>query len=175
MGQLYPRPHDHTHWWDHRVRVDVSVAMGLHLLGGEGVIADLSCGDAAIPRGISAAFGGRARLTLGDYAPGHEHVGPIEQTVERVKHADLWVLSETLEHLDDPDAVLRAIRPRTSCLLLSTPDGETDHSNPEHLWCWDSEEVSAMLAAAGFAPIMHNHLDLRPAGCVYAFQIWGCR
>jgi hypothetical protein len=31
-----------------------------------------------------------------------------------------------------------------------------------------------MLVNAGFNPLIHNVLDLRPAGFVYAYQIWLC-
>jgi hypothetical protein len=175
LDQLYAQPHRHTQWDDHRIRVDVTVAIGAHLLCPAGVVADLSCGDAAIPKRIAAAR--NARTVLGDYAPGYEHTGPIEETITVVQpgSVDLWVCSETIEHLDDPDKVLEQIRARTDRLILSTPDGETDDANPEHVWGWDSDAVGTMLRDAGFDPLIHTILDLRPAGFVYSFQIWACK
>ena len=176
LARLYAKPHQHAAWADHRVRVDVTTAMAAHMLVRAGsTIADLSCGDASIARRLQAEHGGR-RLILGDFAPGYELCGPIEKTVEllRYRQADLFILSETIEHLDDPDAVLARIREKCDRLILSTPDGETDDKNPEHVWGWDAEEVESMLKIAGFTPAMHTTLDLRPAGYVYSYQIWAC-
>jgi hypothetical protein len=172
--RLYAEPHQHTKWFDHRVRVDVTVAVATRFLGAGGIIADLSCGDAAIPRRI-AELCNTSKITLGDFAPGYELTGPIERTIEQIEpnSVNLWVCSETIEHLDDPDAVLAQIRKRADTMVLSTPDGETDPSrNPEHLWGWDSEAVEKMLRDTGWKPLVKTSLDLRPAGYEYCYQIW---
>jgi hypothetical protein len=176
LDRMYAGPHQHAAWADHRIRVDVTVALGRHFLKPFSVIADLSCGDAAIAQRLAAPL--KARTILGDYAPGYPITGPIELTAACVDQgeADLWICCETLEHLSDPDAVLRQIRPRTAALLLSTPEAEMDGArNPEHVWGWDAQEVERMLRAAGFTPSIFNRLDLRPAGFEYSFQIWACR
>jgi hypothetical protein len=128
-------------------------------------------GDAAIAKRLPAA-----RRILGDYAPGYELTGPIEQTIHKLseRQAHLFICSETLEHLDDPAAVLAEIRAKTDRLIISTPDGEDNDLNPEHVWGWDAEAVEQMLVEAGFSPMIHNTLDLRPWGCAYSFQIWAC-
>jgi hypothetical protein len=173
LDRLYRTPHDHRNWVDHLVRVDVTVSIVQNMMPPRGVITDLSCGNAEIARRIAAITG--AAVVLGDYAPGYQHTGPIEETIHQVEHSDMFILSETLEHLDDPDLVLRAIRPKTDRLVLSTPDGETNDQNPEHVWGWDAEEVEKMLRAAGFIPDIHTTLDLRPMGFLYSYQIWVCR
>ena len=176
LAQLYAVPHQHEKWVDHRIRVDVTVDLASYMLRPGATVADLSCGDAAIARRLVECCSGTA--ILGDLAPGYEHVGPIEETVHRLrwKQADLFVLSETIEHLDDPDKVLRLVREKCDSLVLSTPDGETDPArNPEHVHGWDSEAVEQMLRDAGFTPWFYNLLDLRPAGFEYAFQIWLAR
>jgi hypothetical protein len=173
LRRLYAVPHDHLVWEDHVFRVDVTSALAHHLVPQGGRVADLSCGNALIGRRLQASHG--ATLVLGDLAPGYEHCGPIEETVEQIAPVDLFVCSETIEHLDDPDAVLAQIRRKTDRLLLSTPDGEDDDSNPEHVWGWDAEAVEKMLRAAGFGPYVHTTVDVRPAGGVYAYQIWACR
>lgn len=172
LAQLYARPHDHIRWLDHLYRVDVTSAIAHHQLKPNARVADLSCGNAAIARRLQQSHG--AELTLGDFAPGYEYTGPIEQTIEQIDPVDLFICSETIEHLDDPDAVLARIRPKTDRLILTTPDGETGDANPEHVWGWDSEAVGAMLVIAGFTPKIHTVLDLRPAGWMYAYQIWAC-
>lgn len=173
LSRLYAIPHDHTRWQDHRIRVDVTSALCHNVCPLGGTVADLSCGDAVIARRLAESHG--ARLILGDYAPGYDHTGPVEQTIRNVRGVDLWLCCETLEHLDDPDTVLREIRPRTDWLVVSTPDGETDDSNPEHVWGWDADAVEKMLRDAGFTPSGFTALDLRPAGFLYRYQIWVCR
>lgn len=173
LRRIYARPHQHRQWTDHRIRVDVTGALVHHMLRDGGTVADLSCGDAAIAKRLQSSHG--AQLVLGDFAPGYEYMGPIEETIHQIPKVDLFICSETIEHLDDPDTVLAAIREKTDRLLLSTPDGEVDDANPEHVWGWDSEAVEKMLRSAGFTPEMHTMLDLRPAGGTYCFQIWACR
>jgi hypothetical protein len=175
LAELYPAPHDHTRWSDHIVRVDVTIALARNVMRPGGTVADLSCGNAAIAKALAASHS--VRLRLGDYAPGYELTGPITQTIAKLGHreADLFICSETIEHLDEPDLTLRLIRDKASMLILSTPDGETDTGNPEHLWGWDTAAVRAMLAAARWEPAIYTSLDLRPAGFLYCYQIWVCR
>jgi len=175
LAVLYAQPHQHERWIDHKIRVDVTTTLAGRMLRDRGVVADLSCGDAAIARRLARTHG--ARLILGDLAPGYERTGPIETTIHTLsrRQADLFICSETIEHLDDPDAVLTVIREKTDYLILSTPDGETDDRNPEHIWGWDAEAVEKILRDAGFTPLIHNTLDFRPAGYQYAYQIWTCR
>jgi hypothetical protein len=84
------------------------------------------------------------------------------------------VCSETLEHVEDPDAVLRAIRGRSWSLLLTTPHGEADDANPEHYWGWHADDLDPMLEAAGWSD---RRVELFTPASVphYTFQIWTCR
>lgn len=173
MMLLYPRPHVHTRWADHIIRVDETTRMAAQLLPHGGTVADLSCGDATIAHSLEASHG--ARLILGDYAPGYPIQGRIEETVFHVEHADLWVLSETLEHLDDPERVLGLIRERADRLVLSTPDGEPGGIKPnaEHIWSWSCHDVAEMLERTGWTAQLHKVLE-HPAGGIYSFGLWGC-
>lgn len=168
LAGLYPRPHEHSRWPDHRLRVDVTVQIGRFLHRDGLPVADLSCGDARIAQEI----GGAADLYLGDLASGYRFHGPIEQTIDQIPQVDLFVCCETLEHLNDPDLVLRKIRGKSRALVVSTPDGETTDENPEHYWGWDQEDVGRMLHEAGFVARVRSSLVL-PQFKV-AYQIWGC-
>ena len=110
-------------------------------------------------------------MILGDFAPGYELTGMIEETVHRVAHVNLFICCETIEHLDDPDAVLKQIRDRADALVLSTPIGETTPENPEHYWGWDQDGVRELLAGAGWEPVIQRDV-LHPLA---RFQLWGCR
>src|SRR5207253_9358794 len=95
-----------------------------------------------------------AWLELGDIAPGYDHCGPIEETIDHLRwdKADLFILSETLEHLNDPDRVLRQIRNRTDMLKLSTPVVEDNDYNPQPVWGWSSAYVLQPMETGSITP-----------------------
>lgn len=172
LAQMYAVPHDHRRWSDHEIRVDATVALGRRAAwSGVSSAADLSCGNGSILAAIPAGT-----HYYGDLAPGYDITGSIEQTIEQIPMVDLFVCCETIEHLDDPDTVLKAIRAKTSLLLLSTPVDAWRDTNIEHYWAWSRDDVEQMLAAAGFAVRLYACLDLTPAAPdSYCFGIWICR
>ena len=168
LAAIYPAPHQHNRWRDHVLRVNLTVEVCRWFTPVRRA-ADLSCGDGAILQALDA----ETRI-FGDFAPGYDICGPIEDTVRDLGDVDLFVCSETLEHLDDPDAVLWDIRARTSALVLSTPVGEIhEDRNPEHYWGWDEDGVELMLHKANFTPEVFTLL--RVPGLDVTYQIWGCR
>jgi hypothetical protein len=170
LAEIYARPHDHTKWPDHMLRVDATNVIAKWAVGPVHSAADLSCGDGAILSALDAQV-----RHFGDFAPGYEYTGPLDETLDQIPHVDAYVCSETLEHLDEPEPILAKIRRQSACLVLSTPvDAWGDH-NPEHYWAWDREAVEAMLTAAGWKPIVYSALDIRPANGEYCFGIWVCR
>jgi hypothetical protein len=171
LARLYAAPHDHRRWRDHHLRVNATIQVANWLCEyGVQTAADLSCGNGAVLSAIPA----RQRY-LGDFAPGHELAGPIEDTIEQIPPVDLFVCSETIEHLDDPDVVLKAVRSKSDHLVLSTPVDAWDDDNPEHYWAWSRDGVEDMLTAAGFQVVVYTAVDFRPSGLPYEFGIWGCR
>lgn len=166
LAEIYSRPHQHNRWEDHILRVKMTIALAGHFSNIK-TVADLSAGDATIINAIPAE-----RKYIGDFAPAYEFVGPIEKTIHEIPNVDLFICSETIEHLDNPDEVLAMIRQKTRHLILSTPDGETDDGNPEHYWGWDSEGVRQMLVAAGFAPKAFANFRMMDLG--YMYQAWAC-
>ena len=168
LAAIYPQPHDHTRWRDHHVRVDATIALAK---GVENVhsVADLSCGDAAIAKAVAAEV-----TILGDYAPGYDIQGPIEETIHQIPDVDLYVCSESIEHLDDPDTVLKLIRSKARHLVLTTPVDNWGDANIEHYWSWSRQDVEAMLAAAGWRIEVYNMLDMRAAWSPYCFGMWVC-
>lgn len=166
LARIYATPHDHRHWGDHQARVDVTIAVGCRLAGpGVETAADLSCGNGSILSTLPAQV-----RHFGDLAPGYDITGPIEQTIFEIPDVDLFVCCETLEHLDDPDTVLKQIRDKTRMLLLSTPVDAWDDGNLEHYWAWDRNAVEHMLTTAGFQ--VAEYTEVAPS---YRFGIWGCK
>lgn len=64
----------------------------------------------------------------------------------------LVVMTEVLEHLDDPDRFLADLPARW--LLASSPADETDTKHDHtHVWAWDQLGYVDMLTRAGWTPV----------------------
>lgn len=168
LQQIYAAPKRFDGYLDQAVRREVTLGIA-KVFGEVRSVADLSCGDGWIIDRIEAPDKYR-----GDIAPGYEFFGPIEQTIEEIPLVDLFICTQTLEHLDDPVTVLKQIRSKTQRLVVSTPNGETNpETNPEHYWGWNESGFKRLLLEADFEPVVYNSLEL--AEYVYDFQIWACR
>ena len=167
LKQIYQIPHNHLQFADHIIRVNTSIDL-LNEFGTYESIADLSAGDATIIKSLESD-----KKYIGDFAPGYEITGAIETTINEIPKVDLFICSETLEHLDNPDAVLAAIREKTNYLFVSTPNGESNTLNPEHYWGWDSEDMKEMLIKAGFEPQIFHLLKFENYD--YDYQMWVCK
>jgi hypothetical protein len=169
LTKLYAKPHNHTQWLDHQVRVAVTAQFAHVLADRPDSAADLSCGDGTILNSIPAGA-----KYFGDFAPGYDLAGPIEDTIGQIPTVDLFICCETLEHVDDPDMVLKLVRGKARTLVLSTPVDAFGDTNPEHYWAWSRAGVESMLTAAGFESVVYCALDFRP-GAEYQFGIWYAR
>jgi len=165
---VYSTPHVHSGWVDHRQRVRSTIALAGWF---ENVrsIADLSCGDGAIIDALNVPT-----KYKGDFAPKYDIHGAMEETLLQIPHVDLLIMSETIEHLDDPDLVLRMAREKAKYLILSTPNGEDNDGNPQHYWGWDDKDIRAMLIEAGWLPVIYSSLEFADANLIYDYQLWGC-
>lgn len=168
LTQVYNHTYDHTFWADHRERVAKTIEL-LDTFAAKTdsrTIADLSCGDGAIVLGSRHPW---EKVTLGDYTT----TGPIEDTLYTVGHVDMFVLSETLEHVEDPDTLLAMLRVISDHLILTTPHGEDHDENPEHYWGWDSEALHEMLYSTGWTDL-DCQLFTPESNGYYTFQMWRC-
>jgi hypothetical protein len=165
---MYRTPHDHFRYGrGHGERVRCLVRLGLAALAGRtGTVTDLSCGNGFVARSLCP------HPLLGDLAPGHQLCGPVEETVRVVGRCDLFVIAETLEHLDDPDAVVRAVARVADAVLVSTPVGAWEDTNAEHYWAWDRAEVEGVFAAAGYAVAAYEEVDSTAYGEPYCYGNW---
>jgi hypothetical protein len=181
LQELYGRPweqasSDHPHlahcpnpwiYWD------LMIAVGKSFTDIDS-IADMSCGDATVARALGEHF--NIEPILGDLAPGYAYTGTLLETVPLLVPVDLYVCTNTVEHLDDPDTDLKLIRQATREMLLSTPVEEWNEPSGGHYWAWNRAGVEEMLVEAGFAVSAYVELDLTPywnPHCKHG--IWACR
>lgn len=89
---------------------------------------------------------------------------------------DVIVLTEFLEHVDNPDQILEVARRVAKFVVASSPlvnSPHDDDSNPEHLWAFDNQGYADMLTGAGWTPMVRNNLMFRDFQ--YAYQVWVAR
>lgn len=178
LADLYAEPFDHARWHEHTLRIGVTSALARWLVGHAGLAsaADLMCGDGAVLDALADLIPAEShRRWYGDLTVGPnalDVIGPIEETAQTMPSVDLAVLTEALEHLDDPDLVLKLLRAKAKRLILSTPVDAWNDTNPEHYWAWSRADVEEMLRSVGWVVEIYQELDLRPGGGLYSFGLW---
>lgn len=186
-ARTYPGGYRHDRWPDHVERVAASVRMISRYSGHIRTAADLSCGDAAIIRGVpglrAAWLGDLNGVTgLPEDVVRHPSVsvvapGPLPETLDQLPGpVDLYVCSETIEHMDDPDELLRRLAGVATYLFLSTPlEEKPETGNPEHYWSWGQADMHQMLQDAGWTPLEVELLvpeSTRHMVNAYTYQMW---
>lgn len=168
LRRIYQRPHEHSNWPDHVIRVNKTIEIAKSLSGISSA-ADLSAGDAKIITSI-----GVINMYIGDYAGGYPISGSIDDTIGLIPKVDLFICCETLEHLDNPLQTLKKIREKTTYLLISTPHARFDDQNMEHYWAWDEDGLGELLAESGFSTTLHREVLKLQDEYYYDYQIWLC-
>jgi hypothetical protein len=155
LAHIYSKPYDDTQIEDHQYRIAVSIAMLNTFIKRNKIesVADLSAGDASIINALDAKY-----KYIGDIVPGHRLTGPIEETISQIPRVDLFICSETLEHLDDPDEVVRLISKKATSIFVSTPLNDY-WDNPQHYWLWERQDITDMLNRNGY--VVSTYTSLR--------------
>jgi hypothetical protein len=179
----YQVARDNRAWADHVHRTYMTAAA--IATWGPKTVLDPACGDGSIVeaahrlRPIGLAYlsdisePGIAYLeSLGLTVPHVATVADITAALQSTPRVDMVILTETLEHLPDPDAILKLARARGRQLIASSPlirDPRVD-DNPEHLWQFDADGYGEMLVGAGWKPTSYSEF-IFGAG-YYTFQLW---
>lgn len=186
LSRVYASPYDHARWPEHQLRIRVTSALANHVIdtNRDLVGADLSCGDGVLLQSLNLVerHFGDLRLDV-ESILSHPvkttsltltHKGFIENTIDLLPPVDVFVMTETLEHIDWPEDVLAKVGERANRLILSTPLCAWSDRNPEHYWAWDREWIEDMAKEAGFRDtVAFAGLDCRSDGEGYLFGIWG--
>lgn len=71
--------------------------------------------------------------------------------------ADVYVMTEVLEHLTNPHDFVQKIAMREAQLVASSPFTEHSGSHDEcHAWAWDEEGYKQLMRQAGFKVVRHE-------------------
>ncbi|MBU6427628.1 MAG: hypothetical protein KGR26_01330 [Cyanobacteria bacterium REEB65] len=169
---LYARPDwyadieraPHVDQEEHRPRIELAARMIADV--GPSSVVDLGAGDGGllsllghdrivvprwgydlIPANIAGAMVRGEAVRYGNFL------------TDPVEWGELCVMTETLEHLEDPHAAVRAVQSRY--LVASSPFTEDEESHYEfHLWAWDMDGYRALLEQGGFAVMRHETVGI---------------
>lgn len=131
-------------------------------------VVDLGCGDGGL---LSQLF---PLLAWGyDFQPSNEEGWRLRgvsgelrdvfnERPDDLRWGELAVVTEVLEHLDDPHSAVRWVGEHSKYIVASSPDDE--HPEPGydhdcHLWGWDMEGYAKLFTDAGFEVLAHEKVD----------------
>jgi hypothetical protein len=173
LAEIYTTPHDHAIYGrGHGIRVNMTIQLAKDMAyqAEAKSVADLSCGNGAIAKALDVE-----KTILGDYAEGYEYSGSLEVNLKKIENVDLYICSESIEHVEDPSSVLNLIRSKSQTLVLSTPIDAWYDTNDEHYWAWGKQDVEMLLKNAGLTPDVFVMLDTTVFGEPYIYGMWGCK
>lgn len=165
----YQRPRDNKDWPDSVFRLNVTA--GVIAFVAPKSVADMGCGDGSVLAAAHrlspiemAIMADISVPTMDRLDVPFPHIAlrlDARLAITQVPRVDMVVMTEILEHVEDPDALLRSAATKAKFLVASSPNLEPQgYTNPEHVWEWDTAAFSAMLADAGWGPMALALLDL---------------
>lgn len=171
-------------WPDHQLRTLVTAA-AIAWIKPQSVI-DPACGDGSIVLAADRQYGierawlsdlsqpsiaGLVERLEGAHPNWSMAQTPIGRALEIAGEYDVIVLTEILEHLWNPDQLLKDAAKKARYLVASSPEmrpGQVD-VNPEHQWMFDRDGYRGLLGGNGWAIRQYTHLNFPYE---YDFQIW---
>lgn len=143
------------------------VEQAVHLENESTSVSDLGCGDGGL-LSVVQDFPGVSRAWGYDFQPSNEQ-GWRERGVtaylkdvfgadaEEIQFGRITVMTEVLEHLADPHAVVRWVAENSNYLVASSPFDEHAGSYDEcHAWAWDQTGYAALIEQGGFRILKHK-------------------
>lgn len=133
-------------------------------MGAETVV-DLGCGDGGM---LSLLKESNIKSWGYDLAPKNiKYANEVREVDARytdfnndstIEYADIAIMTEVLEHLEDPHGVVKALP--SKYLIASSPYHETDKNYYEfHLWAWDVMGYNNLLEDNGYRVLKTELID----------------
>lgn len=106
--------------------------------------------------------------------PHQKAVGDLLSALNTIPEVDVIVLTEILEHLEDPDQVLSLARQKAKKLVASSPIEEpVGIVNSEHLWSFGKDGYHDMLVDTGWSPFSYTEIGFENTSqFYYTYQLW---
>lgn len=174
-----------TYWTKERLKASLSYQYPVYMsarkliaMGDVTRVIDVGCGVATKLAVLHRAFPhvefvGIDQATTIEFCQKYHRFGrwiadDLEQPDEQLSDlkADLVICSDVIEHMIDPDVLLRYLKRRVrpgGRILLSTPERDalrgpscTSSPNRYHVREWNRQELAEYLRSAGFAIIEHR-------------------
>jgi hypothetical protein len=175
----------HVDQWHHRPRMEAAAAMATRAVTQHGFrsLVDLGAGDGGLLsllkrslKGISAfdaveGMWGYDLMSVNcDYARAVRMVDVryLDFVDEPIDWGDLTTITECLEHLQYPHAMVRRIGMYSKAIVASSPSNETSESHDEcHAWVWDMDGYRDLIEQGGFQVVEHELIEGGPC----SFQV----
>jgi 2-polyprenyl-3-methyl-5-hydroxy-6-metoxy-1,4-benzoquinol methylase len=78
---------------------------------------------------------------------------------EPIDWAELAIITECLEHLEDPHRMVQRIGQHAEAIVASSPSRETVESHDEcHAWCFDLDGYARLIEEGGFVVTEHQEI-----------------
>ena len=152
-------------------------------------ICDPACGDGSVIiqanllRPIRRAiFGDISANTIRTILPRNLPFEEVEvrvqdafKTLGELDYVDCIVLTEILEHIENPDELLALALEKSRWLVASSPivpEGVADHTT-QHLWSFDMAGYRKMIEDAGWKPRAWFTANCEDHPYASGFQVWG--
>lgn len=131
-------------------------------------VIDLGCGDGGllqhivnyyphvVPRGYDFQPSNEAAWARRNISSRTRLMNFVDEW-DNIPEANVYIITEVLEHLADPHEMVRRIRARNAFIIASSPWGETMMSHDEcHAWGWTFTGYHQMMRDAGFTTKYHH-------------------
>lgn len=167
LKRIYDHMYNPNVWPEHKQRIETTAAVANQLIADLGLktCADYSAGN----RALALRLRGLTMLDTCDYFGS----GRMEERIDEMEPVDLYLCTETIEHLEAPWTVLEKLATKARQLVLSTPlDENPKIGNYEHYWSFTEEDVEQMLWQSGWAPHPGCPTILFQKSWTYTYQIW---
>lgn len=130
-------------------------------------VSDLCCGDGGLLQYLKPSFDKRNIQSWGyEFQPANitqatnlrdvdvRYANVVEDDIE---FGELCIMTECLEHFEDPHAMVRKVAENSKAIVISSPNGETPEAHYEfHTWGWSWPAYENLLTQAGYEVVCHE-------------------